>query len=296
MRIILSRKGFDSSAGGCPSPIFPDGRLFSLPIPDKTSPIVYSEIHYDDIDVGQLVSQLTRDPKRAHHRAHLDPDLRKEALNRQPGWRPLLGQTGSTQGHLNNQCIVAGDIFLFFGSFRPVEFMDDRWRFIHHEPPRHVIWGWLQIGEILKVDNLGESSLKWARYHPHFAYKSDSANTLYLASNVLSIRGQSTKINGAGVFPHIRKDLLLTKPGSTKQTSWQLPHWFFPSDGISKLSFNPNVNRWSLAGNFCYLESASRGQEFVIDATGLEQAEEWILALLGETNKSSRLREFKQNM
>ncbi len=59
MRIILSRKGFDSSAGGCPSPIFPDGRLFSLPIPDKTSPIVYSEIHYDDIDVGQLVSQLT---------------------------------------------------------------------------------------------------------------------------------------------------------------------------------------------------------------------------------------------
>lgn len=28
MRIILSRKGFDSAAGGCPSPILPDGRLF----------------------------------------------------------------------------------------------------------------------------------------------------------------------------------------------------------------------------------------------------------------------------
>ncbi|WP_454862743.1 Nmad3 family putative nucleotide modification protein [Pseudomonas hormoni] len=30
MQIILSRKGFDSAAGGCPSPILPDGRLFSL--------------------------------------------------------------------------------------------------------------------------------------------------------------------------------------------------------------------------------------------------------------------------
>nr|WP_275450862.1 hypothetical protein [Pseudomonas syringae] len=39
MRIILSRKGFDSAAGGCQGPILPDGRLFSLPIPDKASSI-----------------------------------------------------------------------------------------------------------------------------------------------------------------------------------------------------------------------------------------------------------------
>ena len=31
MKIILSRKGFDSANGGGPSPIFPDGRLLSLP-------------------------------------------------------------------------------------------------------------------------------------------------------------------------------------------------------------------------------------------------------------------------
>ena len=33
MKIILSRKGFDSSYGGYPSPIFPDGSLLSIPIP-----------------------------------------------------------------------------------------------------------------------------------------------------------------------------------------------------------------------------------------------------------------------
>ena len=34
-KIILSRKGFDSTAGGKPSPIFPDGSIFSLPIPQR---------------------------------------------------------------------------------------------------------------------------------------------------------------------------------------------------------------------------------------------------------------------
>ncbi len=32
MQIIFSRKGFDSSYGGCPSPLFKD-RPLSLPIP-----------------------------------------------------------------------------------------------------------------------------------------------------------------------------------------------------------------------------------------------------------------------
>jgi len=34
MKIILSRKGFDSSYGGYASPIFPDGSILSLPIPN----------------------------------------------------------------------------------------------------------------------------------------------------------------------------------------------------------------------------------------------------------------------
>jgi hypothetical protein len=33
MKVILSRKGFDSASGGMPSPILPDGTLISLPIP-----------------------------------------------------------------------------------------------------------------------------------------------------------------------------------------------------------------------------------------------------------------------
>lgn len=38
MKIILSRKGFDSSAGGVASPILPGGEMISLPIPETGDP------------------------------------------------------------------------------------------------------------------------------------------------------------------------------------------------------------------------------------------------------------------
>ncbi|HSH28138.1 MAG TPA: hypothetical protein VK972_10310, partial [Wenzhouxiangella sp.] len=75
MKIILSRKGFDSAAGGVPSPILPDGRIVSLPIPDQRSPVRYGEIGSDGRDIGALVSNLTGGRIRRSSRAHLDPDL-----------------------------------------------------------------------------------------------------------------------------------------------------------------------------------------------------------------------------
>lgn len=47
MKVILSRKGFDSSAGCIASPILPDGTLLSLPIPGESN-TKYSEICYND--------------------------------------------------------------------------------------------------------------------------------------------------------------------------------------------------------------------------------------------------------
>ena len=43
MKVILSRKGFDSMNGSCPSPIMPDGTLLSMPIPSD------DEANYDDL-------------------------------------------------------------------------------------------------------------------------------------------------------------------------------------------------------------------------------------------------------
>ncbi len=59
MRLILSRKGFDSSSGGCSSPIFPDGSMIALPIPDKRSPIQYQDLTWRGRNLGDVVAQLT---------------------------------------------------------------------------------------------------------------------------------------------------------------------------------------------------------------------------------------------
>ena len=117
MKLIFSRKGFDSSAGGVPSPIFPDGRMISLPIPDERSKVTYADISYNGASLGSLVAQLTRERIPAHSRVQIDPALAQDSLQRLAGWRPIFGQTGPAQGHLRNNGVGPGDLFLFFGFF-----------------------------------------------------------------------------------------------------------------------------------------------------------------------------------
>ena len=118
MKIILSRKGFDSASGGVPSPIFPVGKMLSLPIPDEDSHIRYHDIQWNKENIGSIVSDLTKGKIRAHDGAHLDPDLNRGSIPHHKKWKPILGQISSAQGHLRNQNIQPGDLFLFFGLFR----------------------------------------------------------------------------------------------------------------------------------------------------------------------------------
>lgn len=124
MKIVFSRKGFDSSAGGVASPILPDGTLVSLPIPDPGSHITYDDLTRHEYPLGQMVEDLTEKEIRRDDKVHLDPDLEIGAYLRTPGWRPLFGQDGAAQGHLRNSGIKEGDLFLYFGWFRKVEFVN----------------------------------------------------------------------------------------------------------------------------------------------------------------------------
>jgi len=117
MRLILSRKGFDSSVGGVASPIFPDGRLLSLPIPLASAPIRYGDIAWDGTSLAPVVEALTRGRVRGGDPAHLDPDLNAAALPRLQSWGPAFGQVAAAQTHLAAQGVGPGDLFLFFGWF-----------------------------------------------------------------------------------------------------------------------------------------------------------------------------------
>ncbi len=120
MRIILSRKGFDSSYGGCPSPILPDVTLLSLPIPSKNDGVKYLELYYEEKSYFQIIKELKPGTKiKEYYNCHLDPDIRD--LKIVNDWAPLFGQEGGAQTHLVNNNVCEGDIFLFFGWFKQTE-------------------------------------------------------------------------------------------------------------------------------------------------------------------------------
>ena len=63
MKIILSRKGFDSSWGGCPSPVLPDGTMLSMPIPtNEDNRLRYEDIRF--IKVGKGLHYIMEDEMR----------------------------------------------------------------------------------------------------------------------------------------------------------------------------------------------------------------------------------------
>jgi len=284
MRIILSRKGFDSASGGKPSPIFPDGRMVSLPIPDKQSPIRYKDIRWQEYNLGTLVSYLTGGRIPASDCVHLDPDLNRESLlSRHSEWRPLFGQTGPAQGHLRKNGVQAGDLFLFFGLFKKVIQSAEKFVWDKHSPRLHVLWGWLQIDEILKIDDCNQSDYDWAIYHPHFHRKPDANNTLYIARRNLKLPGVSSGgLPGAGVFPHFTERLRLTDPAATTPSQWQLPKWFYPHDGLCPLTYHSNLDRFQNTKTGTRLNAVARGQEFILDTREFPEAIEWLKMLLGK--------------
>jgi hypothetical protein len=263
MKIILSRKGFDSSYGGMASPILPDGTLLSMPIPSSNpNANKYTDMTYDNKSYLQILTELK--PTFKYEYCHLDPDIRIGCKNREGNWISLFGQCGAAQGHLINQSVNSGDIFLFFGWFRQVELINGKLRFVRNAPNLNVIFGYMQIQEII-YDIEKIKSYSW---HPHsnedHLYRSN--NCLYSAKKSFSL---DENLNGYGVLNYHNKRVL-TKPGYTR-TRWNLPD-IFRNATISRHDnddFNDN-----------YFQSVSIGQEFVISENN--EIIDWALHIIRE--------------
>lgn len=285
-RLVLSRKGFDSGSGGCPSPIFPDGTMYSLPIPSFGSGIAFGDLDHGDVNMGRLVGDLTggrvrRRPLGAKNEVHLDPDLDGDSYPRESGWRGLLGQAGAAQGHLARMGVTSGDLFLFFGLYQRVEESISGWRFVRGSKKLHVLWGWLHVGEVRKVDRIRDDvNFRWARYHDHFRGREDETNTLYVAAESLELVGGAV-VPGYGVFRRFDERFVLTDPYCDGVSKWRLPGWFYPGCGRDPLTYHGDLGRWRCDGNYAYLQSVGRGQEFVLDLRGYPEALEWVSGLVG---------------
>jgi hypothetical protein len=279
VRLVLSRKGFDSSTGRVPSPILEGGTLLPLPIPSRSSPVTYGEISVRGRPLARIVRDLTpaRRKVEAHFGAHLDPDLDRASLPRRRGWRPLFGQCDAAQGVLESHGVGPGDLFLFFGWFRRAEEREGVYRYGRGAENLHVLFGWLQVGKVIRV---GEDPVPaWAAYHPHFDGVPRRKNTLYVARRRLRLGGEELAFPGGGLFGQLRPELRLTAPGAGRSV-WRLPGWFHPGEDRPPLGAHGNRERWSREGGFTRLATVPRGQEFVLDLDAYPEAHTWLRSLL----------------
>ncbi len=263
MRIILSRKGFDSANGGCPSPILPDGELLSLPIP-ADDPLSYAEIGFRGLSCAALLKQLN--PKKSYDTCHLDPDIRPDMrLSRPAGWRAAFGQTDAAQSHLKKHGIGKGDLFLFFGWFRRVcKKSDDRFSYVRDAPDLHVLFGYLQVETVLS--RFADIAEFW--WHPHAdpARSNNKRNALYLAADALTF---DPSMPGCGTF-RFSENRVLTKPDQPKRATWKEIPALMPENIVSRRKNS------ALNGGLYY---SGIWQEMILQENAL--SEEWAKSMIG---------------
>lgn len=278
MNLILSRKGFDDKNGKLANLILPDGKFLVFPIADKVSPIMYKDIK---VNIGSynnlynLLVELGDINIKENHNAHLDPDLVYDNLARNEYWRPVFGQEESSQTHLKNNNISKGDIFLFFGSFKRTEWLNDKLVYSESSLTVHIIYGYFCVENIIDLTKELPCEYNWIKYHPHLKHNS-SPNVIYVSSKKLKIENKEYNLKGAGVFKSFNDKLILTKPYCYK-SYWKLPLWFYPYINKRKpLTYHDKMERWKLYNDHVELHSTAPGQEFILNTMEYPESINWI--------------------
>lgn len=278
MKVIISRKGFDSEYGGNPSPILPDGTMISFPIPEDNTGIYYKDLWVNkNLSYLDLMNQLGLKKYNTTSTAHLDPDINKNIKQRNSSWDAIFGQNSSAASHLNNQGVGVGDVFLFFGWFKNIIQTSNGYKYDPNDKKgKYVLWGYLEIGQKIAIDSKGTYPTHYLT-HPHFKNRKLKTNTAFIASKTLSF---NSSLSGAGVF--MFNENLVLSDGNSNKSKWNLPIFFHPSYGTS-MTYHGDINRWEDKGYYCTLECVGKGQEFVV--SGNPFIEQWANELIKKCAK-----------
>ena len=242
--LVISRKGFDSTAGGRASPILENGEIFSVPIPQKKqSPFRYRDLRFNDLAGQDILNLIGAKSISDKDFCHVDPLFSEK--------KGIFGQAGGAQGELDNYGIERGDLFLFFG--------------------------WLQVEKIIKGNNeilnyLSNDGLT----HPHGTkdetqYKN---NTIYVASKNLTFSDRVRDLKGHGRFKKTAQELILTEKDKTR-SRWRFPQEYF-SDTRNLFR---NRLKWKDRKN-CLVNCMGIGQEFILNAHDNPSVIDWASHLI----------------
>jgi hypothetical protein len=248
MKIVLSKKGFDSQYGKKPSIILPESnQMISFPIPadDEDDELFSSEIRIHGRTLDSYFDDLGIPKGRKHH---LDPVIQDHGYELPYG---AFGQSGSAMGHLRNQGVKCGDVFLFYGTFSHARLESGR---LQYEPmyPFHCIWGYLEVCDIVDdIEGIPRGKYSWLTYHPHYKNRNGKeykkANSIFIGKKY-------------GAFTY-RDELRLTKLGYNK-TYWSLPSCF---EGVD-MSYNEGKTAKKV-GDRVEIYVPGKAQEFVFDVS-----------------------------
>jgi Nucleotide modification associated domain 3 len=239
LKIVFSRKGFDSKSGGGPSPII-DGTMFNLPIPSGKYP---SKSTYRDLGLGEVVSMVSKGCA-ADTLCHEDPMFYEG--------RCAFGQTGISQYHLDNNNVKEGDVFLFFGLFAELGSRDRH----------HRIFGYLSVERVVPIGAhpRGDEVEPMLRRHPH-TIRDWATDEKWGPNNTIYIdRGKTT--------PKPLEVLRLTKRNGLA-SHWIVPPWLRETE----LTYHKRRSRWLEDGS---LRVVGRGQEFITDIGDRSEANKWL--------------------
>jgi hypothetical protein len=249
-----------------------DGRLVPLPIPetDPCRSIPYENLCFDNRSYLDLLQSLYPNKDFTHTAAHVDPDIVRPVLPRHHAWRGIFGQAWAAAGHLREQAVDAGDLFLFWGRFRETTRGKNGTVMFARARPLHVVFGYLQVETVLSdplqaiTAGSPPTAVTWAPGFPHFQQRSlrpTGHERVFIARPTLSFAPDRP---GWGVFKW-RDALRLSDPDSQGVSHWRLPACF---DQV-ELSYNPRTTarNWRRNGEHVHFTAASRGQEFVCEMT-----------------------------
>jgi hypothetical protein len=204
MRIVFSRKRFDSGAGGFPSPIIDDTPI-SLPIPTQRRSVTT----YGDLGLGDIVERVTKGRLTQTSLCHHDPIFEHGQC--------AFGQTGAAQAHLCSNAVTKGDLFLFFGLFADTDGRDRH----------HRIFGYLEVQSVNALGaepNLSDQPNGFSGRHPHTIGEWNPNNTIYIGHGCVATAAASC--------------LRLSIPGE-QVSRWRVPHW-----RAAGLTYHGRSDRW----------------------------------------------------
>lgn len=260
MKIIFSRKGMDASSGGYASPIFPEQTMLSIPIiGDEASPHKYGDLNFrhQNQPIHTIMNDYTNQLMSWKDvGCHYDPMLFESHKCL------ALGQADRAEGHLRNQGVGVGDLFLFYGWFRQIGYHNDRWSYVKDAPDIHQIWAYMMIGNKQVIDSDANkldalTTFPFLSEHPHIRRQKYNSNkeSIYVSSQ-------------HGILPFSKERCLTDTKRYQGRSTWRLPVIFNQPRAFSHLKiFEPD-------GDDVVIRYRGFGQEFVLDLDKLGSDED----------------------